>query len=233
MKVINFFGAPGAGKSTTASGFFYELKKRWINAELVGEFAKELVWSDSGHLLSQQNYVFAHQEHRLNRLMGKVDVAVCDAPLLLSAFYAPGNYPLSFKQSVFDFFNTYENINILVRRSHEYSKEGRLQNEKEADALATGLELFLKENGVPFYAVKANNANPVYLLYWLVSTGLIDLPKGVKPLMPHERPPLGWIQPSLEQLLDEMGLPIPMGAAVSQRYIPEAVKTVGGENPNE
>jgi len=227
MKVINFFGAPGAGKSTTAAGFFYELKKRWVSAELVGEFAKELVWSDSGHLLSQQNYVFAHQEHRLNRLIGKVDVAVCDAPLLLSAFYAPENYPLSFNQSVFDFFNLYENVNILVRRSHEYAKDGRLQNEQEADAIALGLENFLKDNGIPFYAVKANNTNPVFLLYWLVSTGLIDLPAGVNPLSPDEKPPLGWIQPSLEKSMGTDGLPIPMAHAVAQRYIPSDIKTVG------
>ena len=84
MKVINIFGAPGAGKSTTASGLFYEMKKHWIECEYIQEFAKELVWSDSTHLLSQQNYIFAEQERRLNRLNQKIDVAISDSPLILS-----------------------------------------------------------------------------------------------------------------------------------------------------
>lgn len=225
--VINLFGGPGAGKSTAALGLAYELKKRWASVELVSEFAKELVWADSAHLLSQQNYVFAHQEHRLNRLRGKVEIAITDSPLLLSAFYAPANYPISFKQSVFDLFDTYQNINIFVERSHEYAAEGRIQNEEEADALADSMKLFLAENGIPFYSVTANDANPVYLSYWLAKSGLVTLPSTVRPFGPEDVPPPGWIHPSLNQKLDAQGLPVPIASAIDRRYIPEGVRTEG------
>lgn len=227
--VVNFFGGPGAGKSTAAAGLFYELKKRWVSAELVTEFAKDLVWSDSAHLLSKQNYVFANQEHRINRLAGKVDVAISDSPLLLSAFYAPEDYPLSFKQSVFDFFKMYRNINIFVERSHEYAVSGRLQNQGEADALADSMKRFLRDNGVPYYIITANDANPVYLCHWLQEAQLIRFPETSKPFEGEDLPPPGWIKPVLEQALDGMGQPIRLGAAVGRRYVPDGVRTVGDQ----
>lgn len=225
--VVNFFGGPGAGKSTAAAGLFYELKKRWVSAELVTEFAKELVWEDSAHLLSRQHYVFATQENRLNRLVNKVDVAITDSPLLLSAFYAPETYPLSFKQSVFDFFQFYRNINIFVERSHQYAAEGRLQNQDEADALANSMKDFLRDNGIPFYTVTANDANPAYLSYWLHDNGLVRFPESFRPFDATDVPPPGWIRPALEAMVDSEGRPIPVAAAVSRRYVPEGVRTEG------
>lgn len=217
MKVINFFGGPCAGKSTAASGLFYELKKRWVNTELVMEFAKELVWSGASHMLSQQNYVFAQQEHRLNRLQGQVDVAITDSPLLLSSFYAPDDYPASFKHSVFDFFDLYDNINIFVRRSHDYSGAGRLQNVAEADTIAASMERFLLENAVPYYAITATDASPRYLLHWLVESGLLKVGEGFASFSEEDRPPDGWILPSLCHDSSRSGR---TDESVSQSYIP-------------
>lgn len=198
MKTINFFGGPGAGKSTAASGLFYEMKKHWIMAEYVPEYAKELVWSNSSHMLSEQNYIFAEQEHRLNRLRQKVDVAISDSPLLLSAFYAPDGYPASFHQSVFDFFHSYDNINIFVKRSHEYSLEGRIQDEADADYLANEMEEYLKKNGIEFWSITASNAAPKRLLGWLVEKMGVPMPHE---LVPDTEPaPANWLvhhQPSI------------------------------------
>jgi len=200
MKTINIFGGPGSGKSTTASGLFYEMKKHWIQAEYVQEFAKELVWADSSHMLSEQNYIFAEQEHRLNRLRSKVEVAVSDSPLLLSSFYAPPAYPDSFHQSVFDFFHSYDNLNIFVERSHEYMLDGRIQNEREADELALRMKEYLLGNGIPFWSIAASDAGPVRLLGWLVSQGYVQLPSGMQDRFEREvvpdlaMAPSGWIR---------------------------------------
>lgn len=227
MRVINFFGGPGAGKSTAAAGLFYELKKRWFRAELVTEFAKELVWAGNAHMLSQQNFIFANQEHRLARLAGQVDVAVSDSPLLLSAYYAPDAYELSFKQSVFAFFSTYENINIFVRRSHEYSDAGRLQNQEEADAISRTMEDFLLDNGIPYYAITASDASPKYLLHWMVNSGMLEMPLTAKPFSENERPPEGWITPSLLIRHDEAGNPVATGQALDRRHIEDWIRRVG------
>ena len=192
MKTINIFGGPGAGKSTTASGLFYEMKKHWIEAEYVQEYAKEFLWSDSAHMLSEQNYIFAEQEHRLNRLRKKVDVALSDSPLLLSSFYAPAEYPNSFHQLVFDFFHTYDNLNIFVQRSHEYSLMGRLQGATDADYLAQEMQNYLRANGIPYWSITASDASPRRLLTWLVESGAIALPPGVQ--LMQEQGPEGWLQ---------------------------------------
>ncbi len=225
--VINFFGAPGAGKTTAALGLTYELKKRWVSAELIQEYAKDLVYADTSHLLSHQHAVFAEQERRLNRVVGKAALAVSESPLLLSAYYAPEDYPVSFKQSVFDFFLTYRNINIFIKRSHAYSGIGRLQNEEESDAVAWSMERFLLDNGIPYYSMTANDANPAYLVYWLSKAGLIELGDGAKPFTDADIPPPNWITPSIEQQMDAQGLPIQPAAAVSTRYVPEGVRTKG------
>lgn len=44
MLLINFFGAPGAGKSTASAYIFSKLKMAGVNAEYVPEFAKDKVW---------------------------------------------------------------------------------------------------------------------------------------------------------------------------------------------
>lgn len=227
MYVINFFGAPGAGKSTAALGLTYQLKRHWVDAEYVPEFAKDLVWRETAHLLKHQLFVFAEQQLRIDCLKGKVDVVVSDSPLLLSAFYAPEDYPLPFKLSVFEFFDTYKNINIVVRRSNKYVARGRLQDELESDRLADLMEQFLFETGVPYYVIHANDANPMHLTRWLIQQGVIDPPN--KKLLAENQDPLpeGWIEPVLKQQLGSNGLPKRNIAAIARHYLDRGIRTVG------
>ena len=44
MICINFYGGPGIGKSTMAAKMFAALKTAGVKTELVGEFAKDLVY---------------------------------------------------------------------------------------------------------------------------------------------------------------------------------------------
>lgn len=225
VHVINFFGAPGAGKSTAALGLAYQLKRHWVNAEYVPEFAKDLVWRESAHLLKHQLYVFAEQQLRLDCLEGKVDAAVSDSPLLLSSFYSPKDYPLPFKQAVFEFFDTYNNTNIVVRRSNQYVAAGRIQDEKQADRLAELMEQFLYETGVPYYVITANDANPTHLLHWLVKRGVVNPPNRDLLLL---EPPVGdWEEPALIQQRHDNGLPKRNMAAIAKSYLEEGIRTVG------
>ena len=58
MLVVNLFGVPGAGKSTGAAYVFSKLKMKGINAELVTEFAKDIVWENNSRGLKNQEYIF-------------------------------------------------------------------------------------------------------------------------------------------------------------------------------
>jgi len=175
MRVINFFGAPGAGKSTAALGLAHLLKRAWIESEYVAEFAKGQVWSGSGHLLSRQNWVLANQDFPLTCLKGKVDFAVSDSPLPLSAFYAaPGYYPATFSQFVFAAFNRYDNINYFINHgNHPYSPKGRRETEEQAVAIANQMKEFLAKNGVPFIEMIAGDDTPAMIFENLREQGFI------------------------------------------------------------
>jgi ATP:corrinoid adenosyltransferase len=64
MKVINIFAGPGAGKSTTAAGLFYHMKKLNMSVELVTEYAKSRVWEQHSSVMRDQVYLTAKQKTR-------------------------------------------------------------------------------------------------------------------------------------------------------------------------
>lgn len=173
MIVVNFFGAPSAGKSATAMGLAGYLKRRQLNAEYVSEFAKDQVWSKSSHMLQNQNWVFANQELRLRMLRSEVDFAVVDSPLPLSVYYAPESYPPSFRELCFYFYEQYQNINFFLRRSHDFSPVGRLQNEDESLAMEPTMHSFLVDQGIPFTELSADEAAPEALYALLQRMGLV------------------------------------------------------------
>jgi ABC-type glutathione transport system ATPase component len=52
--MVNIYGGPGCGKSTTAAGVFTLLKIHKIDCELVTEFAKDLTWENRHKTLENQ-----------------------------------------------------------------------------------------------------------------------------------------------------------------------------------
>ncbi len=146
MKVVNFLGGPGTGKSTTAAHVFAELKQRGVNCELVREYAKDVVWEGRLALLDNQIYVFAKQLKMMRDLDGKVDFIITDSPLLLTLIYC--NDPLLHTLALRE-FNKFDNINIFLQRSKVYNPAGRVQTEDEARLIDTQIENMLNANGIP------------------------------------------------------------------------------------
>lgn len=155
--IINFFGAPGSGKSTLSSGLYHLLKKRGeYTCELVTEFAKDLAWEDRKQCLNDQLYISAKQNHRLQRLNEQVEVIVSDSPLLQGLVYAKKDYFPAYFDLVKQVFNSYRNTNFLVKRTKKYCTKGRLQTENESDALHPIIESLLKENGMPYIEISSD-----------------------------------------------------------------------------
>ena len=161
-KVINLFGGPGAGKSTIASGLFYEFKIKDIPCDNPYEFPKQVAWEDNLSQITDQLYILANQHRGLVRSYGKVDYIILDSPLLLSLLYKngyTGDYPAkfygdSFDHMVLDLFNSYDNINIFLERPEkEFQVEGRFQDQDESLMLDNKLKDILYMYNIPYHSV--------------------------------------------------------------------------------
>lgn len=147
--VINLWGGPGCGKSTTMAKIFSELKIKGYNVEMVSEFAKDLVYEKRNETMKDELYIFAKQNHRLFRVKDKVDIIVTDRPLPLTCVYDKvyGKNDKNLHTLVRRTFKEYDNINILLGFNEDnYKKEGRLQTKEEAlnlhHKIAEELELY-------------------------------------------------------------------------------------------
>ena len=150
--VVNLYGGPGTGKSTTAALLFATLKQRGVNCELATEYAKDVVWEGRDYLLSDQIYLFAKQNRKLARLYGKVDVIVTDSPLLFCYFYSKNEHLLALIQQEME---RACQLHVMLRRIKPYLAAGRYQNEEEARQIDGGLKRMLDTLGVPYHEVDA------------------------------------------------------------------------------
>ncbi len=154
MKVVNLYGGPGSGKSTTASAVFANLKNSGYDVELVREFAKDLVYEQSDHVLENQLYVTAMQYKRLKDLSDYgVDIVITDSPIYLGVIYGKNTtYYNELKALISSIEDEFENIDVFVKRTKQYNPSGRLQTEEESDEISK-LLLLTK----PFrYAIEGN-----------------------------------------------------------------------------
>lgn len=148
--VINLIGGPGSGKSTIASGIFYNLKKNGIDCEMALEFAKDKVWEESYRTLDDQIYVFGKQYHRLWKLLGKVDVIITDSPLILSAIYNKEQSDY-FENFIIEQFKKFNNkVYFIERNPSQYQENGRMQNLEEAIEIDEKILDILKRNNISF-----------------------------------------------------------------------------------
>lgn len=171
MKVINLFGAPGAGKSTTALGVAHQLKINGFKVEYVGEYAKQLVMSGSSHLLTHQEHVFTNQLFLMNILKDKgLDYIVTDSPILLSAFYGElyGTANETLIKLVEEKFDEHANINYYINRNHEYDPVGRVQTESESDEVSEGLKTFLLKRRLNIHQVDSHTLLSSYIAYDII-----------------------------------------------------------------
>ena len=155
--VVNLFAGPGAGKTTCAWAIASELKKRNIETEYVSEYAKELVWDTDLTLLDgtlpHQKILFQEQKHRIDRLIGKVDVIVTDSPTILGLMYVDKskcsvNEYLTFEQEAITDYKRYNNFNLFINRGKEFQQAGRIHNLEQSKKIDTEIKDLLNRNGI-------------------------------------------------------------------------------------
>lgn len=176
--IINLFGGSCVGKSTLASDIFAKLKRKDIEVEIAVEHARELIWENQFPTLENQVYILGIQCHRIERMLGKVDFIIAEAPLLHCIIYTllpnkekillnPNYNQLSQKFNDFnlELFNRYNNINYLIERCKPFSCVGRSQkDEEESKLLDIKIKDMLEKNKIPYKTVKGNEfgANEIF-----------------------------------------------------------------------
>jgi nicotinamide riboside kinase len=161
-KVINLYGGPGTGKSTTAGAMFAEMKYRGINCEYVQEYAKDKAWEfGTNHLgvpkvFQAQEYIFGKQHFRLRRCAQDVDIIVTDCPLFLGLIYMPEDFPIpSLRNAIREAYDMYDNLDVFLVRTKPYNTKGRFQTEEQAKGLDVDVKQMLEQQKVPYLTVEA------------------------------------------------------------------------------
>ena len=159
MKVINLVGGPGCGKSTTAAGLFYELKRRDYSVELVTEYAKSRVWEDSLRTLNDQIYVFGKQQHMQWKLLGNVDYVITDTSLLFGLIDGGLQVTPAVEELVTEDFKRFDNICYFLKRDGvKFEQSGRIQNLEASEKIDKDLIELMNKHEIPFIEVPSVSA---------------------------------------------------------------------------
>lgn len=162
--VINIFGGPGVGKSTTAWKVSSALSELGYIVEYLPEFAKGLTWSNSHHVLRDQLYVFANQVHPLEMTRDKaLDFVVVDSPLPTSLVYMPPDFYKSFEPLVIEVFKSFTNMTYLLRRETQYVDVGRSQSPEEATLIDKRIAEILKKHDIEHQSIGLSDRDRIIL----------------------------------------------------------------------
>ncbi len=165
MIVVNLWGPPGSGKSTTAAGLFFLMKINKFKVELVTEYAKDLVWDRNEQMLKNQMAVFAEQYRRQERMEShNLDFLISDSPLPLSIIYRPDAYIGTFDNTVMETFQSYNNLNYFMRRTQSFEKFGRLHNEPESNRLGAMIQKLMTDHQIDYTEMEADPRTPERIL---------------------------------------------------------------------
>ena len=150
--VINAFGGPGSGKTTSCMNICAELKKQGFNAEYVQEYAKELVYDKNFEMLDgskeHQFEILKEQVHRMDRLVGKTDFIVTDSPILLNTVYNRQLTP-EYERMVSELSGQYQNFSFFMKRDDsQFQTEGRIHDLQESKQKDKEIKSLLKKHKV-------------------------------------------------------------------------------------
>ena len=163
IKVINIFGAPGCGKSTTAAGLFWRMKCANMSVELVSEYAKACVFEERDNLIKEdQLYIFTKQHRALFRIKDTYEYAIMDSPIVLSSLYRSYDsfYDKEmFDELVFSTFTKYDNKNFLILLEDDnYEERGRVHSLSDSKKLQNRMWNMLYQRDIRFTTCRRKNA---------------------------------------------------------------------------
>lgn len=166
--VVNVFGGPGVGKTTTAARIFTALKMRAIDSELIDEVARTCIQTGQLGALEIQPYLFGQSLYRLKTTARNTDVVIMDAPLLLNPIYdkrqSPGLRALCWEEH-----QLFPNLNIVLDRPNhvKHSMVGRIHDLDQSENLHNDIVRFLDEIKLPYVRMRADDGGVEQIADWV------------------------------------------------------------------
>jgi len=166
--IINLYGGPGTGKSTSAAYLYYLLKSSDRNTELVREYVKNWAWEDRKINTYDQLYFLGKQARYESMLYGKVDYIITDSPVLLGGFYAkkycPDTIAAGINAATLAFYNQankdgHRHKHIMLTRTKTYNPAGRYQSAEEAKNIDSEIHQYLHDMNINFIECKTDEVS--------------------------------------------------------------------------
>lgn len=163
--ILNFYGGPGIGKSTSCAYTFAELKRRSVNAELVREYIKDWVWEGRPIGVYDQIFFLGKQIRKESLVLDKADVIVTDCPVWLCAYYSEKISPPKIRRGIDACAQGYydqakedghRHIGVWLKRATSYEQSGRWHTESQALEVDSELRPFLEKRGVELIESESN-----------------------------------------------------------------------------
>lgn len=150
--------------STVAAGLFYKFKLHHYETELVTEFAKDLVYDGQAHIVRErknQLMILENQIRREQRLVGHVDWAITDSPMLFPLVYVHDEDPDRdvVISRVKDYLNNpmIKRFDFFLNRPNTYQEYGRVQTLEQAKDIDNRIIKALHDNDICYHAVDVND----------------------------------------------------------------------------
>lgn len=159
---VNLFGSPSSDKSHTAARLYGNCRE-W-EAELVREYAKDLVWEGRTVEFEDQMTIIGKQIKRCNAVNGKVDVVFTGSPILLGAEYSK-DYLLC--ETIKQAHDKYWSINFFLKRAKPYNPNGRFQTEEESNQIAEEIKQMLTKYEIPFIELDADGTQDEKIMWYV------------------------------------------------------------------
>lgn len=152
--VINLFGGPCSGKSTTAAGLYYQLKINHEHCEMVREYVKNWVWTGIKPTQYDQVYLFGKQVRYESMLYHRVDTIITDSPFLIAGFYdSYYNGATTITPTAFEFMKNAENngvtyLNFWLSPSPVFDERGRYNDHDGAIDISNAMKKWIDDNNI-------------------------------------------------------------------------------------
>lgn len=164
--IIEIYGGPGCGKSTTAAGLYYQLKLLDKNAELVREYVKKWAWDGILPRHLDQLYITGKQSKAESMLYGKVDFIVTDCPMYMGVIYdAKYNKSFMVEDAVNRFqaesLSQVERHRYMLTRSKPFNPAGRFCSAEGAAETDQDIVNYLNGRGLEYLRLGGNPATQV------------------------------------------------------------------------